>query len=51
VSPCVVSTCSTPTPYGDQFDRIITATAKLHRLVLVSKAGNIADARIVETLW
>ena len=40
-----------PLPHGDQFDRIITATAKLHRLVLVSKDGNIADAGIVETLW
>ena len=42
---------SLPLPHGDQFDRIITATAKLHRLVLVSKDGNIADAKVVDTLW
>lgn len=40
-----------PLPHGDQFDRIIAATAKLHKLVLVSKDSNIAGAGIVETLW
>ena len=40
-----------PLPHGDQFDRVITATAKQHRLVLISKDGNIADAQIVDTLW
>lgn len=38
-------------PHGDQFDRIITATAKQHRLTLVSKDANIADAGIIDTLW
>ncbi len=42
---------SLPRPHGDQFDRIITATAKFHRLVLVTKDANIVDARIVDTLW
>jgi PIN domain nuclease of toxin-antitoxin system len=40
-----------PLPHGDQFDRIITATARVHGLILVSKDANIADAGIVETLW
>lgn len=40
-----------PLPHGDQFDRIITATAKIHRLILVTKDANIADASIVATLW
>lgn len=40
-----------PLPHGDQFDRIITATAKSHRLVLISKDTNIADAGVVEMLW
>lgn len=40
-----------PLPHGDQFDRIIAATAKVHRLVLISKDANIAEAGVVETLW
>ncbi len=40
-----------PLPHGDQFDRIISATARVHRLVLVSKDANITDAGIVQTLW
>ena len=38
-------------PHGDQFDRIITATAKVHRLPLVTKDANIADSAIVTTVW
>ncbi len=40
-----------PLPHGDQFDRIISATARVHRLVLVSKDANITDAGIVQRLW
>jgi PIN domain nuclease of toxin-antitoxin system len=38
-------------PYGDQFDRIISATAKVHRLPLVTKDANITDASVVLTIW
>lgn len=38
-------------PHGDQFDRIITATAKVHRLPLITKDANITDAGVVTTLW
>ncbi len=38
-------------PHGDQFDRVITATAKVHRLPLVTKDAKITDASIVSTLW
>lgn len=38
-------------PHGDQFDRIITATAKIHRLPLITKDANIADASVVPTFW
>lgn len=38
-------------PRGDQFDRIITATAKVHRLPLITKDANITDAGIVTTVW
>ena len=37
--------------HGDQFDRIITATAKAHRLPLLTKDANIADASVVDTIW
>jgi len=38
-------------PHGDQFDRIITATAKAHRLPLITKDANITDASVVDTVW
>ncbi len=38
-------------PHGDQFDRIIAATAKVHRLTLITKDANITDAGLVPTLW
>ena len=38
-------------PHGDQFDRIITATTKVHRLPLITKDANITDASVVSTLW
>jgi PIN domain nuclease of toxin-antitoxin system len=38
-------------PHGDQFDRIITATAKVHRLPLITKDANITDAGVVVTVW
>ena len=38
-------------PHGDQFDRIITATAKVHRLTLITKDANISDSSLVSTLW
>jgi len=38
-------------PHGDQFDRIITATAKVHRLPFVTKDANITNASVVATLW
>ncbi|MCB1106341.1 MAG: type II toxin-antitoxin system VapC family toxin [Cephaloticoccus sp.] len=38
-------------PHGDQFDRIIAATAKHHGVPLITKDGNIADAGVVATLW
>jgi PIN domain nuclease of toxin-antitoxin system len=38
-------------PHGDQFDRIITATAKVHRLPLITKDGHITDSAVVSTFW
>jgi len=38
-------------PHGDQFDRVIAATAKVHRLVLITRDANITDSDVVETLW
>jgi PIN domain nuclease of toxin-antitoxin system len=38
-------------PHGDQFDRIITATAKTHKLTLITRDANITDASVVDTIW
>jgi PIN domain nuclease of toxin-antitoxin system len=38
-------------PHADQFDRIITATAKIHGVPLITKDGNITDAGVVTTVW
>jgi PIN domain nuclease of toxin-antitoxin system len=38
-------------PHGDQFDRIITATAKVHRLPLVTKDGNITESAVTAVVW
>lgn len=38
-------------PHGDQFDRIITATAKVHKLTLVTRDANITDSGIAATVW
>lgn len=38
-------------PHGDQFDRIITATAKVHELILITKDSNITDSGVVPCLW
>ena len=38
-------------PHGDQFDRIIAATAKVHRLPLITKDANITDAAVITTIW
>lgn len=38
-------------PHGDQFDRIITATAKAHGLTLITRDANITDSGVVPTLW
>lgn len=40
-----------PLPHADQFDRIITATAKVHRLSLITRDSNIADSSAVSTIW
>jgi PIN domain nuclease of toxin-antitoxin system len=46
-----ISAPTLPLPHGDQFDRIITATAKVHRLSLITKDANITDAAVVPTFW
>ena len=38
-------------PHGDQFDRIIVATTRVHRLTLITKDANIVDAALVPTAW
>lgn len=37
--------------HGDQFDRIIAATARIHQIPLITKDANIADSSVVATLW
>lgn len=38
-------------PHGDQFDRIITATARHHRIPLITKDANISDSGLVDVVW
>jgi len=38
-------------PHGDPYDRLIVATARIHRLSLVTKDANIIDAELVPTIW
>ena len=38
-------------PHGDQFDRIITATAKVHQLPLITRDANITDSSAVTNYW
>ena len=40
-----------PLPHGDQFDRVITATAKVHGLPLITKDANISASSAVATVW
>jgi PIN domain nuclease of toxin-antitoxin system len=49
--PVAIAAPALKLPHGDQFDRIITATAKVHRLTLITKDANITDAGIVITAW
>ena len=37
--------------HGDQFDRIIAATAKVHQISLITKDANITDSEVVTTVW
>jgi PIN domain nuclease of toxin-antitoxin system len=37
--------------HGDQFDRAITATAKVHRLPLITEDANFTDSAVVLTIW
>jgi PIN domain nuclease of toxin-antitoxin system len=38
-------------PHGDQFDRIITATAKVYRLPLITKDANITGSGLASIHW
>jgi PIN domain nuclease of toxin-antitoxin system len=38
-------------PHRDPFDRVITATAKVHDLTLITKDRRIVRSRVVPTLW
>jgi PIN domain nuclease of toxin-antitoxin system len=38
-------------PHGDPFDRVITATARCHRLTLITKDEKITAARLVPVVW
>ncbi len=38
-------------PHRDPFDRVITATARVHEMTLVTKDSTIVSAAVVETIW
>jgi len=47
----VISEITNLAQIPEMHDRIITATAKLNRAVLITKDPNIVEARIIETIW
>lgn len=49
--PVAIAAPALKLPHSDQFDRIISATAKVHRLTLITKDANITGAGIVPTVW
>lgn len=49
--PVAIAAPALPLAHGDQFDRIITATAKVHKLALITKDAAITDAEIVPVIW
>jgi len=40
-----------PLPQADPFDRVITATAKYHKLPLLTRDQHITDSCCIETIW
>ena len=38
-------------PHGDPFDRVITATAKIHAIPLLARDRSITDSGTMATLW
>ena len=38
-------------PHGDQFNRIITATAKIRRLPLITRDANIGASSEISAIW
>jgi PIN domain nuclease of toxin-antitoxin system len=46
-----IATPALALPHSDPFDRILTATAKLHGLTLVTKDIPITDPAVAPTRW
>jgi len=42
---------SIPLPHKDPFDRVITATARIHDLTLITRDRRIVQSKSVATLW
>ena len=40
-----------PLPHRDPFDRVITSTARVHGLTLVTKDRQITEANVVSVIW
>ena len=47
----IISEITNLTQIPEMHDRIITATAKLNRAVLITKDPDIVEAGIIETIW
>src|SRR3989344_3138024 len=47
----IISEIANLTQIPEMHDRIITATAKLNRAVLITKDPDIVEAGIIETIW
>jgi PIN domain nuclease of toxin-antitoxin system len=49
--PIEIASLALALPHGDPFDRVIAATAKVHKVPLLTRDRLIAGSGVIETVW